>query len=82
MRNIYTQIDQGFKIVEKHKKADMSYREVREFLRNFDESVKKHGLPFAVYTTIEDAFLMGVSVGYRYANIEKDPSLTPKINFK
>ena len=82
MRNIYIHIDQGSKIIERHKNADIVYREVREFMRDYDENDRKHGLPFAVYCAIEDAFLMGVSVGYKVANDEKNPSRPPKINLK
>lgn len=80
MRDIYTQIGQGSRIIEHHRNLDIVYKEIREFMRNYNEAEKKHGRPTAIITTIGDCFLMGVAVGYKASKLEKDPNLTPKIN--
>lgn len=70
MRNIKKQKEQAKKIIEKHPNIDLTARELMELRESFLRNVEKHGTSEAIFDLAIDAFLMGLTVGYR--NGKKD----------
>lgn len=68
MRNIEKQAQQGRDFVVKHHEgADITAKELKSFLDEFEATAKEHGTKAALYDAVANSFYMGVSVGRRNA---------------
>ena len=65
MRNIAKQIEKGNDIIERNHYMDMNCYEMKQFIDSFREDEDKHGKYNALFCLVDNAFTMGVSVGYR-----------------
>lgn len=71
MRNIQKRIADGKELARKKEKLDLKASELVYFLDDFHEKLKNETLNNTVYDTIVNAYLMGLSIGYRNAKKER-----------
>ena len=65
MRDIINRIEEGKTILQEHERSDLTRSEIEALRDSFYKNYKDESLDLALFQTISDAFVFGVSVGSR-----------------